>query len=219
MEVFILTNFYPVSLNLKDKLCIVIGGGKVALRRVSKLLESAAIIKIISPTIRPEFTSLIDKHPNLSWRKAYYKGPKDLYRAFLIFATTDDTCLNKQIWADANALGIFTNVASNGQLSDFIVPSSFNRGNLQVSVSTSGKVPGLSKAIKENLEGTLGPEYETLINLLEQVRTFAITDSTNKTKNRHILKDITANYLSILEDLNAGIDTDTLGKQLLGLLQ
>lgn len=192
--------FYPISLNLSNKLCIVVGGGKVALRRVHKLLESGAIVKIISPTINPGFENLINGNPKLSWHQSHYTGPKNLYQAALVFAATDSPLLNQKVWEDANTLGIFSNIASNGELSDFIIPASFNQGDLQISVSTSGKVPGLSKAIKENLEGTFGPEYKTLVDMLEEVRHLAISDP-NHTNNRHTLSDITANYLSILEDL------------------
>ncbi len=214
MEVFIVNHLYPISLNLENKLCIIIGGGNVARRRVSKLLEAQAIVKIISPTIHAGLETLIEENSTLSWTKAPYLGPEDLRQAVLVFATTDDPSLNKQIWDDAHSLGIFSNIASDGQLSDFIVPSSFNQGDLQISISTSGKVPGLSKAIKENLEESFGPEYEILVHLLEEIRNLAIAQSHNKAKNRHILRDITANYDSILEALNSGMNPHTVAEQL-----
>ena len=219
MEVFILTNPFPISLSLNNKLCIVVGGGNIAFRRVSKLLESGALVRVISPDISPEFSNLIPKKTNFSWCKAHYIGPEDLYHSSLVFAATDDSSLNERIYNDAKCLGIFTNIASDGKLSDFIIPSSFNQGDLQISVSTSGKVPGLSKAIKEHLEEALGPEYKTLITILEEIRTLALADSKNKTKNRYILSDITANYLTILEALNTGINPDILRKELLNRLK
>lgn len=214
-----LNTFYPISLNLNNKLCLVVGGGNVALRRVHKLLDSGAMVKVLSPTIKDEFKPLLQIYPTFSWLKALYKGSMDLQGVSLVFAMTDNPALNKRILEDANSLGIFANIASDGLLGDFIVPSSFSQGNLQISISTSGKVPGLSKAIKENLEKDLGPEYKTLINLLEEIRTLAVAKSDNKTQNRYVLSDITANYLSILEDLNRGIDSDTVRKQLLSLLE
>lgn len=192
---------YPVSLNLKNKICIIIGGGKVSLRRTYKLLDCGAMVKVLSPTINSKFKPLIENNLNFSWHKAHYIGPEDLQGASLVFAASNNPSLNQKIQADANSLGILVNIASDGQLSDFIVPSSFNQGDLQVSVSTSGKVPGLSKAIKANLEHGFGPEYTMLINLLEDIRKQALANPDSKTESRHILSDITANYLSILDEI------------------
>ena len=219
MEAFILNQLYPISLNLENKLCLIVGGGNVAFRRASKLLASGAMIKVLSPTINAKLKTLIGSNPNILWVKTPYTGPKDLYGSYLVFAASDDPALNQEIGEDAASLGIFANIASSGQLSDFIVPSSFNQGDLQVTVSTSGKVPGLSKAISKNLKETLGPEYKILINLLGQVRNEAIAESHHKKENRHILSDITANYLSILEGLASGTDVDTLYQDLLNILK
>lgn len=214
-----MNNLYPISLNINHKLCIIVGGGRVALRRTRGLLESGAIIKIISPTIDPELKNLIAGTPNLSWRKTHYIGPQDLHRALLVFAATDNPSLNEKVQEDAHSLGLFTNIASNGGLSDFIIPCSLKQGDLQISVSTSGKVPGLSKAIKENLEETFTPEYQTLISILEDIRTLALKESHNKTKNRYILSDITANYLSILEDIRSKMDLGSVRDELLKFLK
>lgn len=214
-----MSKLYPISLHLNHKLCIIVGGGKVALRRATKLLECGARVKVVAPDTTDGFEPLLKANACLTIAKGLYLGPSDLTGAFLVFAATDDPVLNLRVQADANALGLFANVASRGDLSDFIVPSSFNQGDLQVSVSTSGKVPGLSKAIKESLEGDFGPEYMALISLLEEVRQLAISPSNDKTKNRYILSDITANYEAILEDLKAGISSHTLKSQLLGPLE
>lgn len=214
MEVFLLNKFYPISLNLKDRLCIVVGGGSVAARRIHKLLESGAMVRIIAPDIVPTLQKLLESNSSLSWFQAKYKGKEDLTAAYLVFAATDDGYLNEQIALDANSLNIFTNIASNGILSDFIVPASFNQGDLQVSLSTSTKVPGLSKAISKDLENLLGPEYSALIKLLEQIRILVI-DSPNKEENLNRFSLITNNYQDILDKLYAGISIDDIYKDLI----
>ena len=196
-----MARFYPVSLNLNDKLCVVVGGGNVATRRATGLLEAGARVRVISPSITPKLAELIKLNLNISWLNSPYGDLADLRGASLVFAATDVPDLNLRVQEDAGSLGIFTNIASDGGLGDFIVPSSFNQGDLQISVSTSGKVPGLSKAIKANLEHGFGPEYTMLINLLEDIRKQALANPDSKTENRHILSDITANYLSILDEI------------------
>ena len=211
--------FYPVSLNLNYKLCIVVGGGSVAVRRVNGLLEAGAVVKIISPSIHPELEDLVKLNSKLSWISLPYTSQEDLQGASLVFAATDDSKLNLKIKEDADLLGVFTNIASDGNLGDFIIPSSFNQGDLQISISTSAKVPGLSKAIKANLEQDFTPDYIALVTLLEEIRNVAISNPDQRIKNRHILSDITANYLSILNQIRSGIDLKVLHEQLLERLK
>lgn len=215
MEVFILSNFYPVSLNLKEKLCIVVGGGRVATRRIKKLLESGAVVQVISPALKSELKDLLKANPSSSWINTPYLGKETLKNASLVFAATDNASINEAIYADATALDIFVNVASHGDLSDFIIPSSLNSGDLQVSISTSGKVPGLSKALKKDLKGRLGPEYAILINILERVRSLVINDLTSKDENLTILSEITSNYQSILKAIHSGVGPDEIYETLI----
>lgn len=205
-----MSRFYPISLNLNNKLCTVIGGGKIALRKIYGLLECGAIVKVISPTIKVELKHLLKQYSTLSWVNKPYTGKEDLKGASLVFAATDNSFINEKIYNDANALNIFVNIASHGELRDFIVPATFNQGDLQVSISTSGKVPGLSKAIKENLEDQFGDEYATLISILEQVRNAAIMDTDNKITNLSALAEIVQDYHAILNQLCSGEDPNTI---------
>ena len=214
-----MSSLYPISLDLKDKLCVVVGGGKVACRKIQRLLDCGAVVKVIAPSVKPELEHYLKEHPLLTWVNTGYTGIVDLKGASLVFVATDDSILNEQVRLEANSLGILVNVASQSHLGDFIVPATFSRGELQVSVSTSGKVPGLSKLIKENLEGEFIPEYEALIDILEQVRQASITNTISKKENLITLSNLISHYDSILDDLCSGITQDTITTRLLNKIK
>ena len=214
-----MSRLYPISLNLKDKLCVVVGGGNVAYRKIQRLLDGGARVKVISPHVVPQLEHDSKGSDPLLWVETTYTGQTDLKGASLVFAATDDSVLNEQIRLEANALGILVNVASQSHLGDFIVPATFSKGDLQVSVSTGGKVPGLSKLIKETLEGEFISEYGDLIDILEQVRQIAITGTSFKKENLIELGNIVSNYNSILEDLRSGVPVDTITQGLMNILK
>ena len=210
-----MSTLYPISLDLKDKLCVVVGGGKVAYRKIQRLLDCGAIVKVISPNVEPELEHSLRKQSLLTWVKTSYTGAADLLGASLVFVATDDPVLNERIGLEASSLGIFVNIASNAQLGDFIVPAAFSKGDLQISISTGGKVPGLSKLIKEDLEDMFTGEYEALIPILEQVRQVAITKTSSKKENLVQLGAIISDYDSILEELRSGVPQSTIADRLL----
>ena len=212
-------NLYPLSLNLKNKLCVVIGGGKVAARKIQKLLECGATVKVVSPHLVVELKHLLRESVLLTWIPTKYTGIDVLKGAALVFAATNNPSINEQVRLDAKALGVFVNMASNASSGDFITPISFSQGDLQISVSTSGKVPGLSKHLKATLEDTFTPKYEVLINILEEVRQSAIKDTPFKSKNLTTLRGIIRDYPTILDDLTAGVDPKIITQQLLTLIK
>lgn len=210
-----MSNLYPVSLNLKGKLCVVVGGGKVASRKIQKLLECGATVKVVSPHIVVELEHLLKETTLLTWLPTKYTGIEVLKDASLIFAATSNPAINEQVQLDANSLGIFVNIANNASSGDFITPATLSQGDLQISVSTSGKVPGLSKLIKENLEDEFAAEYEVLIDILAQVRQVAIAKTNSKKENLTQLACIINNYSAILEELSSGVPRNTITDRLL----
>ena len=86
---------YPVFLDIAGKLCVVIGGGGVAERKVNGLLEAGAFIRVISPEATEELKTL-SRSGRIEWRKKTY-SPDDLDRAFLVFAATDDRAVQELI--------------------------------------------------------------------------------------------------------------------------
>ncbi|ERM90796.1 hypothetical protein O163_13985 [Caldanaerobacter subterraneus subsp. yonseiensis KB-1] len=160
--------FYPVMLKLKGKRCLVVGGGKVAYRKVVHLLEVEAFVTVISPSFIEEILSIGEKG-RLTVLKRKYKEA-DVKGFFLAFACTDDKEVNKFVAKDGEKYGVLVNVVDDIDTSSFIVPAVVRRGDLVISISTGGKSPLLSKKIKEKLESTFDKRYEKLLEELYMVR-------------------------------------------------
>lgn len=162
-------NYYPICLDLKDKKCVVVGGGEVALRKVKSLLEAEAKVVIISPEIIFGIRELIDKN-KITYLKQEYKSDDIAEDTFLIIAASNNKQLNAQIANEAKKLNLLVNVVDAPDLCNFIIPAILRRGDLIISISTSGKSPALAKKIKEDLQSIYGVEYEALVDLLGDLR-------------------------------------------------
>ncbi|MFH0783639.1 MAG: bifunctional precorrin-2 dehydrogenase/sirohydrochlorin ferrochelatase [Pseudomonadota bacterium] len=161
--------FYPVNLRTNNRLCIVVGGGGVALRKVRSLLEAEAKVRIISPIVGTELHRLADSG-QIEWlKRGYVEG--DLKGAFLVFAATDDRNVQIMTQREAGKSSAIFNSADDPGGSDFHVPAHFRRGKMLITVSTGGGSPALAKKIREQLEEEIVPEYEAVVDLLGLIRT------------------------------------------------
>jgi precorrin-2 dehydrogenase/sirohydrochlorin ferrochelatase len=161
---------YPVSLTgLDQRTAVVIGGGKVAYRKVKALLEAGAAITVISPALIPELSILASEHLISVLQRVYQES--DLKDAFLVIAATDDPALNRSIWQDALRWKCLVNVVDDPQHSNFILPAVVRRGDFTISISTGGASPALARRVREQLEDQFGREYGELTRLLGELRT------------------------------------------------
>jgi len=160
--------YYPIFLNLRGKKCVVVGGGKVALRKVATLLDCGADITVISPKPHAEISKLFKNKAIRLVRRNYERG--DLRRAALSIAATHMKKINRKVAEESKKNGTPVNVVDDAELSDFIIPSSFRRGDLSVAVSTSGMSPALAKKIRAKLEKKIGIEYAYLLSLIAEIR-------------------------------------------------
>ena len=161
--------YYPISLNVSGRRCVVVGGGQVALRKVLMLLEFGADIEVVSPKLCPELSRLAESGKTKATLRSYQPG--DLRHAFIVIAATDDSSTNLEVVTDAKREGVLVNVVDDPELSNFIVPSCLRRGKITIAVSTGGVSPALARSIRTRLEKDLGSEYASLAELVGEVRT------------------------------------------------
>ena len=156
---------YPVNLVLDGRRCLVVGGGKVALRKVEGLLVCGGRVTVVAPRINPELRMLsgvmIEARP---WR------PDDLDGMWLVIAATDDPEVNRAVYDAGQRAGVWVNGADDPANCSFTLPSVVRRGDLQVTVSTGGRSPALATWLRRRLEGEIGPEYAVLLDLLATER-------------------------------------------------
>jgi precorrin-2 dehydrogenase / sirohydrochlorin ferrochelatase len=158
---------YPIMVQLAGKRVVVVGGGKVAERKVSSLLDTGASIIVISPEATDRLKKLAGEK-KVEWRqKQYLSG--DLTDAFMVFAATDDRGLNQRVGNEAGAHQLVT-MADNPEGSDFHVPASLQRGRMTIAISTGGASPKLASQIREQLEQQFDSSYEDYLNFLYQTR-------------------------------------------------
>ncbi|MCF6248552.1 MAG: bifunctional precorrin-2 dehydrogenase/sirohydrochlorin ferrochelatase [Desulfobacula sp.] len=159
--------YYPIFLDIKDKPCLVIGGGPVGARKAAMLEKCGAGVRVVSERFDDSFGPLKKKGVCLG-KKSYEK--KDMEGMVLVFAATDKARLNQQIKSDAEAANIFCNVADGPDESDFILPSIVDKGDLILAVSTCGSSPAMAKQIRQELDDQFGLEYADLLKLMGAVR-------------------------------------------------
>ncbi|MFT9601112.1 NAD(P)-binding protein [Mesobacillus sp.] len=180
---------YPINVRIRDRNVVVIGGGKVAQRKVFGLLDAGAKVKIVSPELTSELLRLTETG-EISWRPEPY-AKEDLEGALLIIAATDDRETNMAVKKHA-AANQLVNLADNPEESDFQVPSVMKRGKLTIAVSTSGASPVLAKKICGQLEQMFDEQYESYLDFLASSRKeikAAVKDETVKRKLLRTLAD------------------------------
>lgn len=160
--------YYPIFLQLKNKPCLVVGGGQVGERKVEGLLKAGARVTVVSPEVTPRVASLA-REGCIEWRPREYE-PADLEGKVLVFVATDDRLLNARVAGDCQALGILVNVVDAPEESTFLVPAIVRKGGLQVAISTGGQSPALASLLKERLEKVLGEDYEGFVRFLGELR-------------------------------------------------
>lgn len=178
--------FYPLMLNIKDKDITVIGGGKVAFRKVKKLLEYNAKVKVISKEFIEDFNFIKEKIVMI--KEEYHE--KLLENTFMMFACTDCNKTNSFIMKLCKENNILCNIADDIETCDFIVPSSLKRGDLIISVSTLGNSPSLSSKIRKDLEDIYTLEYSDYVEVLGDIREILLKKCSDKVKRKKILNEL-----------------------------
>jgi precorrin-2 dehydrogenase / sirohydrochlorin ferrochelatase len=138
--------WYPVYLNLLDQPVLVIGAGKVALRKTRGLLEAGARVTVVSPRFHPEFEGLAIHRVQREFE------PADLEGARLVFAATNARKVNQQAGELARTRGIPANIADAPGECGFFVPARINREDVQIAISTGGQSPSRAAGLRRKLE-------------------------------------------------------------------
>jgi precorrin-2 dehydrogenase/sirohydrochlorin ferrochelatase len=146
----------------------VVGGGGVGTRKVETLLACGARVEVVSPEVTEGLRRLAGGGAIRLRERAY--AAADLEGIFLVIGATDDEELNRRISSDAAALNILCNIADRPEKCNFILPAVVRRGDLVLTVSTSGRSPALAKKLRRELERQFGPEYAVLLKLMGAIR-------------------------------------------------
>jgi uroporphyrin-III C-methyltransferase/precorrin-2 dehydrogenase/sirohydrochlorin ferrochelatase len=161
-------DFLPVFFSIKNRPCTVVGGGEVATRKVSLLLQAGGRVTVIAPALGPSLTQMLEEG-RISYRAAEFR-PEDLKGSALVIAATDEQDVNRRVSETARELNIPVNVVDQPQLCTFIMPSIIDRSPVLVAVSTGGASPVLARLLRARLETMIPAAYGQLAVLVEAFR-------------------------------------------------
>ena len=158
---------YPINLDVAGKSCVVVGGGKVALRKICGLLEAGARVKVIAPEICAEVEELF-KRGEILWMRENFSAEL-LGDEFILIAATNSAEVNRQACEAAQARKILVNVV-NSSGGNFNVPSRIRRGDFLLTISTGANSPAFAKFVRQMLEAELGENFGAALEIISRAR-------------------------------------------------
>ena len=161
--------FYPVFIDLQDRSVLVVGGGVIAERKTESLLEAGARVTVVSPSINPRLRDW-NTGERIAVRLRRFE-PEDLDGMLLVISATDDSQTQESVAQAAASRNVMVNTVDRPALCDFVVPAVVRRGDVLVAISTSGKSPALSAALRRMIGGLVTDEVARTANVLGSVRT------------------------------------------------
>lgn len=179
-------NLYPVNLKLLDCDVLVVGGGLVALRKILSLLETGAKVTVISDRFCDKLLKIQSNNLKL-FQKIYNPDEIDFNKYKIIIAATNCENVNSDIYEITNKLNIPVNVVDSPEKCSFYIPSVIRKDDLQITISTNGKCPALSKYLRKKLENILPDDIEhRLSEIFEYRKTLLKQDLPAKEKKERI---------------------------------
>ncbi len=160
--------YLPIFIQIKNRPCLVVGGGSIAARKVALLRKAHANVMVVSPELCPELQQL-SKEGEIQYVAREFKDP-DLELPVLVIAATDQRAVNEHVSKLAKQLRLPVNVVDNPDLCSFIMPSIIDRSPVVIAVSTGGSSPVLARLIRTKLEGSIPAAYGRLASLVESFR-------------------------------------------------
>ena len=183
-------NHMPLMIDLSQKSIVIVGGGKVATKRASTLIEYCDDVHIVSPIISTTLKELLDNE-NITWSQKEFE-PQDVEHADFVVIATNNNEVNTKVLESVPPHAL-CNHASKAQVGNVTIPSILKRGKLSISVSTNGASPKLSKKMISRISDMYDESYEMYIDFLYEsrqlIKRLSIEPSRKQDLLQHILSD------------------------------
>ena len=185
-------NLYPIFLKTKNLNVLIIGGGFVALEKMTFLLKSSpdANVQLVAPSFRKETLEFI-KEKNITLTVDFY-DKKYLENKHIVIATTDNEVVNETVYYHCRARNILVNVADNPPFCDFYMGGIVTKGNVKIAISTNGQSPTTAKRLRQFFEEVIPEDINQLVKNLNEFRKTIKGDFEEKVKT---LNKITENLI------------------------
>ena len=193
--------YYPVNLDIRNRKCLVVGGGTVGTRKVITLLKCGAKVTVVSNDVAEKLQELSDGDIIKLEKRPFQIS--DLDEMFLVMGATDNQEINREIHSEAERLGVLCNIADRPEVCNFILPAIVNRGDLIIAISTSGKSPAFAKKIRKDLEKVFGTEYAGFLKLMGEIRNKLLSEDHKPEAHRHLFEQlIQRDLVKMIKDRN-----------------
>ena len=196
--------YYPVLLDVRGRCCVVVGGGKVAERKVVALIDAGADLAVVSLELTPFLTELASRGTIAHRSKSF--DERDLAGAYLVIAATNDASVNENVARTCRKAGILVNAATSPGEGTFVVPSVVVRGDMLIAISTCGSSPALSRKVRQDLEHAFGPEYAVFLEKMGLLRRKLLRVLPDEHIRRKVFQALVDS--DVLELLRSGKDHD-----------
>lgn len=180
--------YYPVNLDIRNRKCLVVGGGAVGTRKVMTLLDCGAKVTVVSTDVAEKLQELSDSDIIKLEKRPFQVS--DLDEMILVMGATDNQEINREIYSEAERLGILCNIADRPEDCNFILPAIVNRGDLIIAISTSGKSPAFAKKMRKDLEKEFGTEYAEFLKLMGEIRNKLLSEDHEPEAHKHLFEQL-----------------------------
>jgi precorrin-2 dehydrogenase/sirohydrochlorin ferrochelatase len=206
--------YYPVNLDVRNRQCLVVGGGGVGERKVLTLLDCGASVTVVTTRATETLRNLaLDGRIDI---KTKQYDPSDMEGKFLVIGATDSEEVNARVSKDAVARGLLCNIADRPAACNFVLPAVVRQGDLLVAISTSNKSPAVARRIRQTLEKEFGPEYALLLNLMGSIREKLLSEAKSPEAHKRTFEQLLdAGLLEMIRE-NRTRDVDALLNDVLG---
>ncbi len=181
--------YFPIFIEMKHKKCLVVGGGRIAARKVRTLLAYEAAVKVVAPKICEEIREYARENKNLEIEERRFSYA-DCEGCFLVIGATNDKKQNKSIYDYCNVRRILVNIISGKDFCTFLFPATVKRRDISIGITTSAKSPALAKAIRKQIEENFPSHYAELNDILGWAREHILREIGEEKKRRRIFSHL-----------------------------
>lgn len=185
-----MTAYYMICLDLQDKRCLVVGGGRVATEKAEGLVAAGARVTVVAPEVDDELTEL---HVEVAQRPF---TASDVVGRFLVIAATNDRLVNRSVSAAARERNIPCNVADDPELCSFILPAIVREGSIVAGVSTGGASPALAQRLRDEIAELVTARHADLAERLAALRPWAKERFATYDERRDFFRELVAEELA-----------------------
>ena len=183
---------FQISLDVQDRMCLVVGGGDDSADRVNRLLEARAKVTVISPTLTDDLKRLAAS-ARILHRGRRFRASDVESGVWLVFNTVrSDQVLTRDLFALATQKGFLLCSTDEPDHSTFTMPALVSKGPLRIAISTSGVSPALASRLRQDLEPLFDDRFELFLEWLDAYRAHLQKAEANAEKRRELLRDAVA---------------------------